>query len=120
MFGAQIFVELERARLTKQLASIKEAEGNVAEAADILQTLAVVGAMVHGRMCDTHSTRNRLSTSHWVCLADLQILRTVHGSSEVVVSGRGATAGFLNLQIVPSLFEPLNTSLAHRGGGPQS
>lgn len=39
----QIFVELERARLTRELANIKEAEGKVAEAADILQTLAVVG-----------------------------------------------------------------------------
>lgn len=33
----QIFVEIERARLTRKLAAIKEAEGAVGEAADILQ-----------------------------------------------------------------------------------
>uniref|UniRef100_A0A7S0WTH9 PCI domain-containing protein n=1 Tax=Chlamydomonas leiostraca TaxID=1034604 RepID=A0A7S0WTH9_9CHLO len=43
----KIFVEIERARLTRKLAAIKEAEGNVAEAADILQEVAVetFGAM---------------------------------------------------------------------------
>ncbi|EFJ46461.1 hypothetical protein VOLCADRAFT_105455 [Volvox carteri f. nagariensis] len=42
-----IFVEIERARLTKRLAAIKEADGNVDEAADILQEVAVetFGAM---------------------------------------------------------------------------
>ncbi|KAG2447973.1 hypothetical protein HYH02_007002 [Chlamydomonas schloesseri] len=45
--GGKIFVEIERARLTKRLAAIKEAEGNVDEAADILQEVAVetFGAM---------------------------------------------------------------------------
>jgi len=38
----QIFVEIERARLTQRLAGIKEAEGNIGEAADILQEVAVV------------------------------------------------------------------------------
>ncbi|GLI67665.1 hypothetical protein VaNZ11_011918 [Volvox africanus] len=43
----KIFVEIERARLTKRLAAIKEADGNVDEAADILQEVAVetFGAM---------------------------------------------------------------------------
>lgn len=43
----KIFVEIERARLTKRLARIREAEGNIAEAADILQEVAVetFGAM---------------------------------------------------------------------------
>ncbi|GLC75741.1 hypothetical protein PLESTF_001680400 [Pleodorina starrii] len=43
----KIFVEIERARLTKRLATIKEAEGNVDEAADILQEVPVetFGAM---------------------------------------------------------------------------
>lgn len=40
---AQIFVEIERARLTQRLAAIKEAEGNISEAAEILQEVAVVG-----------------------------------------------------------------------------
>jgi 26S proteasome regulatory subunit N5 len=34
-------VEIERARLTMTLAHIKEGQGNVAEAADILQELQV-------------------------------------------------------------------------------
>jgi len=38
----QIFVEIERARLTRRLAAMKEAEGNIAEAADTLQEVAVV------------------------------------------------------------------------------
>ncbi|KXZ45928.1 hypothetical protein GPECTOR_49g512 [Gonium pectorale] len=43
----KIFVEIERARLTKRLAAIKEEEGKVDEAADILQEVAVetFGAM---------------------------------------------------------------------------
>lgn len=43
----KIFVELERARLTRMLAAIRESEGKVAEAADILQALHVetFGAM---------------------------------------------------------------------------
>eukprot|EP00210_Caulerpa_lentillifera_P001847 g1776.t1 len=43
----KIFVELERARLTKRLARIKEEDGKIVEAADILQEVAVetYGAM---------------------------------------------------------------------------
>lgn len=43
----KIFVEIERARLTRRLAIIKEAEGNIAEAADTLQEVPVetFGAM---------------------------------------------------------------------------
>ena len=37
----QIYVEIERARLTKTLAKIKEDAGNITEAADILQELQV-------------------------------------------------------------------------------
>lgn len=39
----QIYVEIERARLTKKLAGIKEEEGNIEEAAAIIQEVAVVG-----------------------------------------------------------------------------
>jgi 26S proteasome regulatory subunit N5 len=35
----QIYVEVERARLTRLLAKIKEDEGKIVEAADILQEL---------------------------------------------------------------------------------
>lgn len=38
----QIYVEIERARLTRKLAKIKEEEGKVKEAAEILQEVAVV------------------------------------------------------------------------------
>lgn len=43
----KIFVEIERARLVRRLAAIKEEEGNVSEAADLLQEVAVetFGAM---------------------------------------------------------------------------
>lgn len=37
----QIYVEIERARLTKTLANIKEQSGDVKEAASILQELQV-------------------------------------------------------------------------------
>lgn len=43
----QIFVELERARLTKMLSEIREKEGKISEAADLLQEVQVeiVGTM---------------------------------------------------------------------------
>lgn len=44
MVSFQIYVEIERARLTRQLASIKEAAGEVEEAAEIMQEVAVVCA----------------------------------------------------------------------------
>lgn len=39
--SSQIYVEIERARLTKTLANIKEQSGDVKEAASILQELQV-------------------------------------------------------------------------------
>lgn len=41
MSSPQIYVEIERARLTKTLANIKEQSGEVKEAASILQELQV-------------------------------------------------------------------------------
>lgn len=41
MSSTQIYVEIERARLTKTLANIKEQSGEVKEAASILQELQV-------------------------------------------------------------------------------
>eukprot|EP00742_Colponemidia_sp_Colp-10_P000919 GILJ01000997.1.p1 GENE.GILJ01000997.1~~GILJ01000997.1.p1 ORF type:complete len:475 (-),score=76.98 GILJ01000997.1:155-1510(-) len=45
--AGKIFVEVERARLTRTLAQIKEGEGNIAEAADLMQEVQVetYGAM---------------------------------------------------------------------------
>lgn len=44
----QIYVEVPRARLTMELAGIKESQGNITEAADVLQELQVRGR--EGRM----------------------------------------------------------------------
>lgn len=41
IMSSQIYVEIERARLTKTLAAIKEQSGEVKEAASILQELQV-------------------------------------------------------------------------------
>ena len=48
MFPVQIYVEIERARLTRTLAKIKEDAGKITEAAEILQELQVtVTSLVH-------------------------------------------------------------------------
>lgn len=39
--NSQIYVEIERARLIKRLAKIKEEQGLIAEAADLMQEIAV-------------------------------------------------------------------------------
>ena len=41
-FTFQIYVEIERARLTRTLAKIKEDAGKITEAADVLQELQVM------------------------------------------------------------------------------
>ena len=41
MSNAQIYVEVERARLTHKLAKMKEEEGNIIDAANIIQELQV-------------------------------------------------------------------------------
>lgn len=41
----QIYVEIERARLIKKLAKIKEEQGLIAEAADLMQEIAVTDAI---------------------------------------------------------------------------
>lgn len=46
----QIYVEIERARLTRKLAAMKEAEGNINEAADTLQEVPVVSGWDISRM----------------------------------------------------------------------
>jgi 26S proteasome regulatory subunit N5 len=43
-----IFVEVERARLTRSLVEIKEKEGNIVEAADLLQDLQVNQHLISG------------------------------------------------------------------------
>lgn len=50
----KMFVEVERARLTKKLAEIRESEGKIDEAADILQELQIetFGSMKKREKCD--------------------------------------------------------------------
>jgi hypothetical protein len=48
---AQIYVEIERARLTRKLATMLEQDGNVSDAAEILQEVAVVLS------CNPHCAR---------------------------------------------------------------
>ena len=52
--SGKIFVEVERARLTRMLASMKEAENNVSEAAEVMQDVAVetFGAMAKTEKID--------------------------------------------------------------------
>ena len=84
---AQIYVEIERARLTRKLAQLKEQEGNIAEAADVLQEVAVVsccsirvwhpcthalGATVRFYTCNVAPT-NQLQAKH-------QLFNPVHGT----------------------------------------
>lgn len=54
----QIYVEIERARLIKKLAKIKEEQGLIAEAADLMQEVAVsayVYTMAHYLVCLGHA-----------------------------------------------------------------
>ena len=53
----QIFVEIERARLTRRLAAIREAEGNINDAADTMQEVPVVRITRRLRFADTYDVR---------------------------------------------------------------
>ncbi|ORY01231.1 PCI-domain-containing protein [Basidiobolus meristosporus CBS 931.73] len=68
----KIYVEIEKARLTRMLSKIKEDEGNVAEAADILQELQVetFGSMEKREKTDFILEQMRL------CLAKKDFIRT--------------------------------------------
>jgi len=72
MSAGKMFVELERARMTKMLAEIKEAEGNSAEAADVLQEVQVetVGSM------EVAEKANFLLEQMRLCLAKKDYVRT--------------------------------------------
>ena len=60
----QIYVEIERARLTRKLAQLKEREGNIAEAADVLQEVAVVCVHLHS---SDMAAQNTLCTCCGAC-----------------------------------------------------
>ena len=48
----QIYVEIERARLTSTLAKIREDQGNITEAATILQELQVNRNISYSHVCN--------------------------------------------------------------------
>ena len=62
VFVAQIHVELERARLTRMLAGMKESKGLIAEAADVLQSVQVRTNLT---LCASQSVKHCLC-----CIAD--------------------------------------------------
>jgi len=55
----KIYVEIERARLTRKLAKIKEDEGKIAEAADIMQELQVLTAKMRKRATGSKKRKRR-------------------------------------------------------------
>jgi len=69
--AGKMFVELERAQMTKQLVDIKEAEGNIPEAADIISEIQVetIGSMKIGDKADFLLEQIRL------CLAKKDYVR---------------------------------------------
>lgn len=70
--AGKIYVEVQRARLTKQLAEMKEAEGAITEAADVLQELQVetFGSMEKREKVEFILEQMRL------CLAKRDFIRT--------------------------------------------
>lgn len=69
---AQIYVEVERARLTHKLAQMKEEEGNITEAANIIQELQVE---TYGSMEKTEKVELILEQMR-LCLAKKDYVRT--------------------------------------------
>jgi len=72
MYLFQIYVEVERARLTHRLAQIKEDEGEISKAADIIQELQVetYGSMEKKEKVELILEQMRL------CLAKKDYIRT--------------------------------------------
>jgi len=79
--SGKIYLELERARITKKLAQMKEAEGDIAEAATILQELQVetYGSMERREKVDFILEQIRL------CLAKKDYIRTQIISKKISV-----------------------------------
>ena len=71
----KIFVEVERARLTLMLAKMKEAEGNVAEASEVLQeiTIETFGSMEKREKAEFLLEQVRLTgaTKDWIKMSIL-------------------------------------------------
>ena len=67
----QIYVEIERARLTKQLAGIQEQDGDVGAAADTLQEVAVVSLRLASKIGTRRSQHDQAVGS--VCPLDARL-----------------------------------------------
>lgn len=64
----KIYVEIERARLTRRLAKIKEAEGKIDEAADTLQEVAVVSSTFLTNLRENLTSTGRTSVYISACI----------------------------------------------------
>ena len=65
----KIYVEIERARLTRRLAKIKEAEGKIDEAADTLQEVAVVRSTSLTNLCQNLASTGCTSVYISTCIS---------------------------------------------------
>jgi 26S proteasome regulatory subunit N5 len=91
----KIYVEIERARLTRQLAQMKELEGNIVEAAEILQEVAVE---TFGAMAKTEKIAYILDQVR-LCLERKDFVR----------------AQILSRKISPRAFNALSTGVVKKG-----
>ncbi|KAG7667361.1 hypothetical protein Ndes2526B_g04126 [Nannochloris sp. 'desiccata'] len=91
----KIYVEIERARLTRQLAQMKELEGNIVEAAEILQEVAVE---TFGAMAKTEKIAYILDQVR-LCLERKDFVR----------------AQILSRKISPRAFNVLSTGVVKKG-----
>lgn len=82
----QIYVEIERARLTRKLAQLKEREGNIAEAADVLQEVAVV--CVHLYCSGREAWQRKTLYEHFVVLAACWQMQMHGHTSKQTVRGK--------------------------------
>lgn len=94
----KIFVEIERARLVKKLAQIKESEGNISEAADIMQEVPVetFGAMAKAEKIAFILEQVRLCLDKKDYVRAQILSRKI--SSKAFVERRGEVAGDIGVE----------------------
>lgn len=102
----KIYVEIERARLTKRLAIMKEEEGNIQEAADILQEVAVetFGAMAKTEKVHYILEQVRLCLDRKDFARGQILLRKVSPRAFVDVNKKGTNVGEIGIE--GSMIEP--------------
>eukprot|EP01089_Gocevia_fonbrunei_P013533 TRINITY_DN3480_c0_g1_i1.p1 TRINITY_DN3480_c0_g1~~TRINITY_DN3480_c0_g1_i1.p1 ORF type:complete len:486 (-),score=92.52 TRINITY_DN3480_c0_g1_i1:51-1508(-) len=92
----KIFVEIERARLTKKLADIRESQGKISEAADILQEAQVE---TYGAM-DPREKITFILEQIRLCLAKNDLIRAQIISRKVTNKALNASPDFEDLKIL--------------------